>query len=112
MMHYNNAFLLSLGKYQVYQSYPFKTIIFASNLIHSTHFINKDKNDNFIADASTIRSISSNSNEQYRNGTISSEKYKDIMVKSHCLLQNGGLKWYLLTSTNDVEEKTNNPLTN
>ncbi len=82
MMRYNNIFLPFLGKYQVCQSYQFRTIIFASYWIHFMHFIIVDESNDFIADASTNRRISSYVDRQYRNGTIISKIYEDIIVNS------------------------------
>ncbi len=82
MSQYNSHYLPFLGKYQIYSSYSFKTLIIAGDKIHLTQFIHRIENNDFIQDISNIRSISSNGNKLLNDGCIDIQSYEKVMVES------------------------------
>ncbi len=82
MFQYNNDCLPCVGRYQIWQSFPFKTMIIDGEWIHFTHFIDKNKKHNFIFDITIIRNISSIEGNLHRDGCTHTKRYEEIMVNS------------------------------
>ncbi len=82
MFQYNNGYLPLLRHNKICQSYPLRTIIIADEWIYFTHFIDENKDYDFIFNTSNIRKILSNADKLNRDWCINTERYEEIMVHS------------------------------